>query len=105
MVLGTDMPKRKCGLLSRRATRNDEIIHRVLAIGEVYRGIQITASSPADLEQKRRAVDRSTAKRLFDALDAEARASILAELHPPPQPRPARRRSIEQDQDAETGAS
>jgi hypothetical protein len=54
-----------------------------LNIGEMYKGVEIVASSPEDLEQKRRDVDRAIARRLCSAPDAAARASILRELHSP----------------------
>jgi hypothetical protein len=61
-------------------------------------------SSIPELAAKRAVIDRSIAKRLFDAPDAEARASILKELHfaPPTKPRPPRRRVAEVEEECES---
>jgi hypothetical protein len=92
------MPRPKRGLLSRRGSKGQEVVNQILNLGEYYRGTQITAASLADLVAKRAAIDRSIAKRLFDAPDAASRALILAEekaLRPAPQPRPPRRSKAE----------
>jgi hypothetical protein len=63
-----------------------------------------SASSIPELAAKRAVIDRSIAKRLFDAPDTEARASILKELHfaPPTKPRPPRRRVAEVEEECES---
>jgi hypothetical protein len=45
----TGMPRKKHGLLSRRASQKSELINQILNFGEIYHGRQITASSEADL--------------------------------------------------------
>ena len=81
--------------MSHRASQGQELTNQFLNLGERYRGTEITAPSAPELVAKRAAVDRSIAKRLFDAPDAKSRSAMLDALRPTPQPRPARRHKVE----------